>query len=183
MDLLKLEISTSRLFLQTISLKYQEDIFREFNQEITTYMYTNPPKHISETEDFINDSLLEIKKGENLVLVILKKNSFKFLGCTGIQEINSNEPELGIWLKKSAHGKGYGLETIIGLKTWAEENLDFQYLVYCADKANIPSRRIPEKLGGKIIREYKKTNLSGRVLNILEYAIPKAGDWGIGKKE
>ncbi len=176
MELLQLEIPTSRLLLQTISMKYKEDIFREFNQQITTYMYTNPPKNISDTEDFINDSLLEIKKGENLVLVILNKNSFKFLGCTGIHEINSNEPELGIWLKKSAHGKGYGLETIIGLKTWAEKNLDFQHLVYCADKANIPSRRIPEKLGGKIIREYKKTNLSGKVLNILEYVLPKVGD-------
>ncbi|MCV3215978.1 GNAT family N-acetyltransferase [Plectonema radiosum NIES-515] len=176
MDLLQLEISTSRLLLQPISMKYKEDIFSEFNQEITTYMYTKPPKYISETEDFIKDSLEEIKKCENLVLVILNKKSFKFLGCTGIHEINSNDPELGIWLKKSAHGKGYGLESIIALKTWAEENLDFQYLVYCADKANIPSRRIPEKLGGKIIREYKKTNLSGKVLNILEYVLPKAGD-------
>lgn len=176
MELLELEISTSRLLLQTISIKYKEDIFREFNQTITSYMYTKPAKHISETEDFINESLSDIKKGENLVLVILNKNSFKFLGCTVIQEINSKEPEIGIWLKQSAHGKGYGLETIIGLKTWAEENLDFQHLVYCADKANIPSRRIPEKLGGKIIREYNKTNLSGRVLNILEYVIPKARD-------
>ena len=176
MDLLQLEISTSRLLLQTISMKYKEDIFMEFNYKITTYMYTSPPISITETEKFINESLSEIKKGENILLVILKKDSLKFLGCTGIHDINSNEPELGIWLKKSAHGNGYGLETIIALKTWAEENLDFHNLVYCADKANIPSRKIPEKLGGKVIREYNKTNLSGRVLNILEYVLPKAGD-------
>ncbi len=173
MELLQLEISTNRLLLQTISMKYKEDIFREFNHKISTYLYTNPPKSIADTEEFINESLREIKKGENLAFVILRKNSLKFLGWAGIHEINSNEPELGIWLKKSAHGKGYGIETITALKTWAEENLDFEYLVYCADKANIPSCRIPERLGGQIIREYNKINLSGRVLNILEYAIPK----------
>lgn len=93
------------------------------------------------------------------------------MGCTGIHEIRSKHPELGIWLKKSAQAKGYGFEAITTLKEWADENLDYEYLIYDVDKANIPSRRIPEMLGGQITREYDKTNLSGRVLNIVEYRI------------
>lgn len=173
MDLLQLEIYTNRLLLQAISMKYKEEIFMEFNSKITTYMYTSPPKTIAETEESINESLSDMKNGENLSFVILKKDSLTFLGCAVIHNIKSNDPELGIWLKKSAHGNGYGLETISALKTWAEENLDFEALVYCADKANIPSCRIPEKLGGKVIRKYNKTNLSGKVLHIFEYIIPK----------
>jgi len=171
MELSLVEIFTNRLVLLPISQKYKEEIFREFTKEITTYMYPRPPQDIVETEEFINDSLGEIQTGNHLVLVILKKDSQEFLGCTGIHDIHSKHPELGIWLKKSAQGKGYGLEAITALKRWADENLDYEYLIYDVDKANSPSRRIPEKLGGQITREYDKTNLSGRVLYILEYKI------------
>lgn len=171
MELSLVEIFTNRLVLLPISQKYKEEIFREFTKEITTYMYPRPLQDIVETEEFINDSLGEIETGNHLVLVILKKDSQEFLGCTAIHEIRTKHPELGIWLKKSAQGKGYGLEAITVLKRWADENLDYEYLIYDVDKANIPSRRIPEKLGGQIIREYDKTNLSGRVLYILEYKI------------
>ena len=171
MELSLVEIFTNRLLLLPISQKYKEEIFREFTKDITTYMYPRPPQDIVETEEFINDSLGEIQTGNHLVLVILKKDSQEFLGCTGIHDIHSKHPELGIWVKKSAQGKGYGLEAITALKRWTDENLDYEYLIYDVDKANIPSRRIPEKLGGQIIREYDKTNLSGRVLNIVEYRI------------
>lgn len=173
MELLPLEISTNRLLLQPISLKYKEDIFREFTEEITTYLYARPPQVISETELFIHESLLEMQKGENLTVVILKKDDQEFLGCSGIREIKSKHPKTGIWLKKSAHGKGYGLETITAIKEWADDNLDYEYLIYPVDKANMPSMRIPEKLGGQIIEEFEHTNLSGKILNVVEYKIAK----------
>lgn len=171
MKLLSLEISTERLLLQPISIKYKENIFREFTEEITTYMHPRPPQSISETELFISESLLKIQNGDDLIVVILKKDSQEFLGCSGIQKINSKYPEAGIWLKKLAHGNGYGIETIAALKDWAKSNLDYEYLVYPVDLANIASRRIPERLGGQIFREYEKTNLSGKVLHLVEYRI------------
>ncbi|WP_460204405.1 GNAT family N-acetyltransferase [Scytonema sp. NUACC21] len=177
MELFQVKISTNRLLLLPISLKFKEEIFREFTPEITTYMYARAPEDITETEEFINQSLSEIKNGNTLTLMILKKDSQEFLGCTGIHNINSNinskELGIGIWLKKNAQGNGYGLETIAALKKWADDNLDYEYLTYDVDKANIPSRKIPETLGGQIFREYDKTNLSGRVLNIVEYRIHK----------
>ncbi|MEB3179344.1 MAG: GNAT family N-acetyltransferase [Nostocaceae cyanobacterium] len=173
MELLKLEIVTNRLLLIPIPLKYKEEIFQEFTAEITTYTYPRTPQKISETEAFINQSISEMEKGDNLVIVILKKDSQEFLGCSGINNINSPEPELGIWLKKSAQGNNYGWETINALKQWAEENLDYKYLIYPVDKDNIPSRRIAEKISGQISRQYNKTNMSGRVLHLLEYKITK----------
>lgn len=173
MELLTLEIPTNRLLLQPITMKYTAEVFREFTEEITTYLYARPPQVISETELFISQSLLEMQKGEKLTVVILKKDSQEFLGCSGIRHINSKHPECGIWLKKSAHGNSYGLEAITGLKEWAEENLDYEYLIYPVDRVNLPSRRIPEKLGGQVFREFEHTNMSGRLLNIVEYKIPK----------
>ncbi|MGM3305540.1 GNAT family N-acetyltransferase [Anabaena sp. WFMT] len=176
MEYLHLAISTNRLLLQPISLKYKEDIFREFTPEITTYLYAAPPREIEDTEFFINESLLEMQKGENLIVVILKKDSQEFLGCSGIYKINSKSPQMGIWLKKSAHNQGYATEAIRSLKQWADANLDYKYLRYPVDRENDPSRRIVEKLGGQIYLKYKHINLSGRILNILEYRIHKSVD-------
>ncbi len=172
-DLLKVKISSNRLTLRAVALDFQEDIFREFTEKITTYMFPRSPENIYDTKLFITESLKKMVQGDEIILVILEKKSQEFLGCTGIHKLKSNSPEIGIWLKKSAHGNGYGLETVTILKEWAEENLDYDYLIYPVDVANIPSRRIPERLGGESFREYDKTNLSGKVLHLLEYKIPK----------
>jgi [ribosomal protein S5]-alanine N-acetyltransferase len=82
-------------------------------------------------------------------------------------------PELGIWLKKSAQGAGYGYETIQTLVIWAQENLTFTYLRYPVDKRNTASRKIPLKLQATAGREYKKLNLSGFELDEIEYWIYK----------
>ena len=116
MELLNVEIVTNRLSLKPISMNYKEDIFLEFTEEIATYMYPRSAKDSSETESFINDSVVGLKNRENLQLVILKKDSQEFLGCAGLHNINRKVPEIGIWLKQSAHGNGYGLETVIALK-------------------------------------------------------------------
>jgi len=173
MNLLSVELSTNRLLLQPISIKYTADIFMEFTKEITTYMHPRPAKDISETEAFINDSIANMKTGNNLISVVLKKNYEEFLGCAGIHGIEQQEPELGIWLKKAAHGNKYGLEAIGAIKHWADANLDYEYLRYPVDRVNIASRKIPEALSGKVVREYTKKNMSGNTLHIVEYRIYK----------
>jgi [ribosomal protein S5]-alanine N-acetyltransferase len=169
MDLLSVEISTNRLRLKPVSMAYKEVIFSEFTEDITKCMYPRSPQHISETEAFIQNSIQELKDGVELKLVILKEETNEFLGCVGIHDLTGKTPELGIWLKKSAHGSKYGLEAITGVKNWAEANLDYEYLRYPVDLANIPSRKIPEALGGKVIREYEHKKINGNILYLLEY--------------
>ncbi len=171
MNLLQAEISTNRLLLKPIDMQYKAEIFREFTHDIAIYMYPRPANDIFETESFIKESIIGLTQGSNLQLVIIKKDTQEFLGCTGIHNVNTKTPELGIWLKKSAHGNCYGIETIRGLKQWAEENLDFDYLIYPVDRDNYPSRRIPERLGGVIVKEYDKQSLSGNTLHLVEYKL------------
>ena len=170
MNLLNVEISTNRLVLQPISMKYKKDIFSEFTDKITIYMQPRSPQDIAETELFINQSIIEVGNGSALIFVILKKESQEFLGCAGIHDIARN-PEIGIWLKRSAHGNKYGLEAITAIKKWADENLNYECLRYPVDRRNIASRKIPEALGGKIFREYDQVNMSGNTLHLLEYRI------------
>lgn len=170
-SLLNIEIESDRLLLKSISLAYKKPIFENFTEEITIYMYPRPAKNIGEAATFIRNSLEGMKNEHELILVILKKDSQEFLGCAGIHRINSKHPEFGIWLKKTAHRNGYGLEAVTAMKNWCEENLDCEYFTYPVDKENYPSRSIPEKLGGEIVKTYQKRNLSGRILNLLEYRI------------
>lgn len=164
-------IETDRLVLKPISQANADDIFREFTEEITVFMTPVPPKHISETEDFIRDSRSNMERGEELVLVILERRSQEFLGIVGLHRINTAQPELGIWLKKSAHGNKYGREAVTAMKEWAEAHLSYEYLLYPVDKDNIASKKIPESLGGKLHEEYTKNVPSGRTLNTQEYRI------------
>jgi len=64
MDLTNIIIETDRLLLIPITLDFAEDIFNEFSWEITKYMYPKPAEKIEETYDFINNSLMKLKKME-----------------------------------------------------------------------------------------------------------------------
>lgn len=164
-------IETKNLFLRGITLDYANDIFREFTPEITVYMFPKPPKKIEDTIAFIETSIKENRAGDNLQIVVINKKSKDFLGCGGLHHVNTKTPELGIWIKKSAHGHGYGKETMIALKEWADKNLDYEYILYPVVDKNYPSRRIPECLGGKIAREYDDPDMNGKKQHILEYRI------------
>lgn len=170
---MNISIQTDRLSLVPISRDHAQDIFREFTKEITTFMYPKPADKIEDTYQFIDDAIKKNDGDEQLQMVIFNKETKEFLGCAGLHSINTRTPELGIWVKKSAHGFGYGREAMSGLEKWAQENLDFDYIKYPVDKRNIPSRKIPESLGGVVALEFKQKNMSGDELDEVEYRIPR----------
>ena len=171
MDTSRITIETKNLFLKAITLDYKEGIFREFTSEITTYMFPKPAETIKETIEFIETSMRENKEGSNLQTVIIHKETKDFLGCAGLHRINTRTPELGIWIKKSAQGNAYGKEAVIALKEWADQNLDYEYILYPVAGNNYASRKIPEFLGGKVAREYDEVNMSGKNQHLVEYRI------------
>jgi len=164
-------IETPRLLLRSITPDHTEEIFREFTPEITTYMFPKSPDKIEETAAFIESAMKGNEEGHDLQIVILKKDTGEYLGNGGVHHIDTKTPELGIWIKKSAHRNGYGKEAVVALKEWADKNLEYEYLLYPVDEANDASRKIPESLGGNVFREYDKENMSGRKLHLLEYRI------------
>lgn len=171
-DLTAFELDTQRLSLRPISMDYAQDIFREFTSRITRYMGPKPPERIEETQDFIRSSLSALQSGVGLQLVILKRITGEFLGCCGLHGGGGGQrPELGIWVKWSAHGNGYGKEAIVALKQWADTNLSYEYMTYPVDRRNNASRRIPEALGGYVFTEGKSLAQDGRMLDIVVYKI------------
>ena len=121
----------------------------------------------------MKDALQRQADGTDLHWVIRASGDGEFLGLCGLHGREQfAEPELGIWLRKDAHGRAYGREAIAGIVAWAAVYIESQQLIYPVDRRNVPSRRIPEALGGEIICERKTTAMSGTELDEVVYAIP-----------
>ena len=71
----------------------------------------------------------------------------------------------------------YRKETIQILISWAGEHLEFDYLIYPVDRANIASRKIPEALGGIIFEERKQETMSGGYLDLVVYKFSNEAIW------
>lgn len=166
----KIEIVGKRVILRPVSMEYKEQICREFTLEVTKYMPFTPDGNITATEEFIRNSNQELQDGTSLQLCIfLKENDDEFLGCCGLHHLNTRAIEIGLWLKKSMYGRGYGQETVEALINWANKQFDFDYVFYPVDKENSASKNIPEKLGFTAIKNYIKSKSKTENLHIIEY--------------
>jgi len=174
MDTSKIIIETENLLLKPICLDYKVDTFKAFTPEITVFMHPKPAEKIEETIEYIEGAIDRNKAGTDFGVAIIEKRIGEFLGNGGLHHINTREPELGIWIKKSAHGHGYGKEAMMAMKKWADENLDYDFILYPVDRDNYASRRIPEAMGGKVCGEHESVGLGGNHMNTLEYRIYKA---------
>lgn len=166
-------VTTERLVLVPLSLDYKDEIFKEFTDDITKYMYPSTPKVIEDTVSFVEASIQGFVDQKEIVVAILNKENREYLGNAGLHQLDSMTPELGVWVKKAAQGNGYGREAIKGIKSWADKHLLYEYLRYPVYIENLPSRKIPESLGGVIKSEYDKPNQKGEVRRIVEYHIYK----------
>jgi len=168
-----LEIVTDRLLIKLIGLEYKDDIFREFTKEVARFLIPQPTGEIIDTVNFIDQSRKNSLAGSDLQLIVLDRKNGEFLACVGIHAPDTKVPELGLWFKKSAWGKGYGKESMAALKAWIESNLDYEKIRYPVFKENIASRKIIESLGGKLFKESLVKNQNGEELIELEYFIAR----------
>ncbi|KKP65535.1 MAG: hypothetical protein UR68_C0003G0010 [Candidatus Roizmanbacteria bacterium GW2011_GWA2_35_19] len=173
MDYTKISIKTDRLKLVINTPNYSKDIFKEFDKDITTFMNWEPFEKLEDVEKAVKKRYRKIKLGEDIALRITNNKTDEFLGIGTITRCKTPTPELGIWIKKSAHGNGYGKEAVSTLIKWSQEYLNYKYLRYPVDKNNKASIKLIKSFGGIKGRSYKETMPSGKILNTLEYRLPK----------
>ncbi len=167
------EMNTPRLLLRPVRAGDAERIFEFFTAEITRYMRPAPPRDLSETEAFIDRALASHARGTDFHWVIENRETGGFLGVCGLHGGGRRAGlELGIWVRKDAHGSRYGREAMEAVVRWVTAHVACDHLIYPVDKRNIPSRKIPERLGGEIIGERVIQNESGSVLDEIVYRIP-----------
>lgn len=166
-----MNIETSRLMLKPVTQKYIFDIFNNFTNEVTVYMFPYPVKDISETENIVECWIKQCANKTDYVYAITLKETAEFLGIAGLHNLNNDMPELGIWTKISSHGNHYGREAIGGLIEYAKEQ-GYTQLIYPVDKKNIASKKIPLFYGGELIISNKLViTPDGRTLDEEVYKI------------
>ncbi len=172
-DFSKLQIFTERLLLVPSTQEFADVTFKEFTKEIAEYMQPKPYESVEDAQKALNDRFERMKSGIDISLTILSKENKEFLGRASLLDANTETPELGVWIKKSAHGNRYGKEAIEALVDWLNKNLDFKYLRYPVDRNNPSSMKIAHSLGGIVGKEYRNKNMAGKMLDTIEYWVYK----------
>lgn len=181
MEIKTVTLETENLLLVPTVMAYVEEIFKNFDQETTKYMFPKSPEKIEETTERINHVLEKREKNEELQMTILDKTTKEFIGNAWLHRIKTKTPELGIWIKKDAYWRKAWREAVWVLIDRWNANLDFDYFVYPVDHRNIPSRKIAEAFWGiaevdennQIIISTKETLDPNKTLQTVVYRIHK----------
>lgn len=163
-------IETERLLLRAVSYRDVFLIKREFNFDLTLYMTPAPARTIWEEFLVIRGMRTMRKKGTDYIYAVTRRDTGEFLGLCGFHGLKESMPSFGIWIKRSAHGHGYGKEAVYGVAAEAKRQ-GFREVLYPVDRRNAPSRRIPLSMGG-VVRNYEESQSdTGRKLEIEFYVV------------
>jgi len=83
--------------------------------------------------------------------VIRRLDKAECLGMASLEDADTDSPELGLWIKESAHKQGFGGESVAALVKWGHAFLGKESFIYPVAAKNAASRRIAERLRGEII--------------------------------
>ncbi len=173
MDLTQTVLATDRLLLVPKSSAHAACIFSEYREPVTRYLDHVRPGSLALLLERIEAQQAQMKLGQALFLSVLLKSSEEFLGCFSLENIGSAQPEMGGWLKESAHGNRYGQEAAGRIRQWADSHIAYHHLVWPCAVQNLASRKLAISLGGHVHQEYAKRTSGGRELKYTEYAIPR----------
>ena len=147
-------IQSSRLQLSQFQMADAPEVFACITPPIARFMPWEPPswsEYVTRCEKRAQDA-----DPNRLSFVIRRLDNNECLGMASFEGADSDSPELGLWLKESAHGQGFGREVVAALVAWGHANLGKTSFIYPVAVQNTASRRIAEKLQGEIIGSVTK---------------------------
>ncbi len=169
-----LHIESARVIIVPLTERFAGDIFREFNSKVSRYMFQNTPASLENAKLLVREHMELMKQERIISCAILSRHTKEFLGGLTV-----NAPELSktleveLWLKIAARGRGFGYEAANALKSWADEHLDYEHLLFPVDRRSFRSRRMPEKLGGRVVVEKEIIRADGVTLDRVVYDVPR----------
>ena len=142
-------ILSARLQFRKFQMADTEEVFSCITPAITRYLTWDPPSW--------DEYLALCEAGERAPdpntysFVIRRRDGNECLGVAALEHADRPAPEIGLWLKESAHGQGYGREVVEALIVWASQALGRKGFIYPVAEQNTASRRIAEGLRGEVI--------------------------------
>jgi RimJ/RimL family protein N-acetyltransferase len=142
-------IQSRRLQLSQFQMMDAQEVFGCITPTIARFMPWEQPswsEYVTRCEKRV-----QAPEPNKFSLVIRRLDNSECLGMASLEDANSVSPELGLWLKESAHGQGFGREVVAALVEWGHTTLGKGSFIYPVATQNIASRRIAENLRGEII--------------------------------
>lgn len=174
-DLSHTSITSARLALRAFTAADAAESFEEASATIARFMSWNQPASEREFETIWQGHLTQMKLGTELHLVIRLNGTDEFGGRAGLHPADGTMLETGVWIKESAQGDGYGREAVAAVTKWAGETFRASGFLYPVVDENIPSRRLAEALGGKVIGTRQRRKPGDKERKLLLYHIPVPG--------
>jgi RimJ/RimL family protein N-acetyltransferase len=142
-------IQSQRLQLSQFQMKDAQEVFGCITPAIAKFMPWEPPSW----DEYVTRCEKRVQAAEpnNLSFVIRRLDNQECLGMASFEGADSVSPELGLWLKESAHGQGFGREVVTALVEWGHATLGKVSFIYPVAVQNTASRRIAENLRGEIV--------------------------------
>lgn len=144
-----ISFDSARLVITEFEMKDAEDLFSCISPAVATFMPWEPPQSVDDLKARRLELASSASAGD-LRFVIRSKTTSECLGAASIDAADTPTPEVGIWLRETAHGLGYASEVIKRLCEWATERFNPRSFIYPVVVENLPSRRIAERLGGVV---------------------------------
>jgi len=151
MNLSSVSLSSQRLLLQSFTPKDALESFKAQTPTLTRFMGWDPAPSLEAFAPIWQSWFPKMCAGTDGFFVVRVKPTMEFLGMVGLHNISAAEPEMGIWIKESQHGRGYGREAVAAVISFAARNLSKRAVVYPVVEQNGSSRRLAESLGGSIV--------------------------------
>lgn len=143
-------ISTPRLRLVELRSGDADELFDAITPAVARFMAWELPASRSSLRARL-ESVAQDPAAGGINLVVRRLDDEACLGRTGIEDPLAECPEVGLWLRESAHGRGYGTEVVRALVGWAGVELGKAAFTYPVAIGNVASRRIAERLGGRVV--------------------------------
>ena len=159
-------ITSQRLALRPFTAADADEAFACITPTLTRYLSFEPPSAPADFEAVWRGWLREIAAGTDFNFTLRERTSGRFTGLLGLHRARDAEPELGIWIREDAHGRGYGREAVAALAAWAVETFAPQSFSYPVAEANTASRRIAEGLGGIVVEQQQRPKYASVVYRL-----------------
>ena len=142
-------LETDRCIVREITVEDVDRLYEIYaDEDVKRYiedLYSDKEKEIEHTINYITHQYRFYEYG---LWVVISKETNELIGRAGIFDRDKQDAtELGFVFEKNSWGKGIATEVLSAIMNYAREELDIKKLYAHADKDNIRSKKLLEKLG------------------------------------
>lgn len=167
-----LMFQTERLHIIKADKKYLQDYYTEFTEKICEFQYPDTFTSLQDAQELPGYFLNEMNQGNMLELMILDQDE-NFLGSMEVFGLKEETMKVGLWLKESCQGQGYGYEALRGLIDYLNVFCPRESYIYEVDERNLASIALVKKFKHVVGNTNEVVTESGKRLNLTCYQILK----------